>query len=341
MLDKSIKGKRDSKKRRVRNRGRRVQEQARLEVRSAISALPKRKDLLIEYLHRLQDTYGYLSAKHLVALADELRLAIAEVYEVATFYHHFDVVDDGQKPPAPVTLRVCDSITCEMFGAEPLIRNLQESVSDDIRVQRVPCVGRCDQAPVAVFGKRPIAYASPDLISEVVDKGDATFGSPDPWIHLDAYRRDDGYEVFRRCCDGSISHETILNVLESSGLRGLGGAGFPAGKKWRILKEQSAPRIMAINIDEGEPGTFKDRYYLERDPHRFLEGLLIAAEVVGIDSTYIYVRDEYPGVLEVLRQSIAELGDEFGVLTSKIELRRGAGAYICGEESAMIESIEG
>ena len=341
MVGKSTKSKRGSEKRRFRNRGRRVQEEARLEVRSAISELPKRRDLLIEYLHCLQDTYGYLSAKHLVALADELRLAIAEVYEVATFYHHFDVVDDGEKPPASATLRVCDSITCEMFGAEPLIRGLQESVSDDIRVQRVPCVGRCDQAPVAVFGKRPIAHANASVISEVIDNGDTTFGSPEPWIHLDAYRSDDGYEVFRRCRDGSISHETVLKALESSGLRGLGGAGFPAGKKWRILKGQPAPRIMAINIDEGEPGTFKDRYYLERDPHRFLEGVLIAAEVVGIDSIYLYVRDEYPGVLEVLRQSIAELDEEFGILTSKIELRRGAGAYICGEESAMIESIEG
>ena len=330
-----------SEKRRHRNKGRRVEGQAQLEVREAISMLPKRRDLLIEYLHCLQDTHGYLSARHLVALAVELSLAPAEVYEVATFYHHFDVIDEGQKPPAPITLRVCDSITCEMFGAETLIKKLRDSCSDDIRIQRVPCVGRCDAAPVAVLGKHPVPHASLTTVSAAINNGDTTFGTVEPWIHLDAYRRDDGYEVFRRCRDGTILHDSILNALESSGLRGLGGAGFPAGKKWRILKEQPAPRIMAVNIDEGEPGTFKDRYYLERDPHRFLEGVMIAAEVVGIDSIYLYVRDEYPGVLQVLRDSIEELSDEFGGLTSKIELRRGAGAYICGEESAMIESIEG
>jgi len=325
----------------IRHRGRRVQEEARLEVRAVISALPIRRDLLIEYLHCLQDSYGYLSMSNLVALADELKLAPAEIYEVATFYHHFDVVDEGEKPPLPVTLRVCDSITCEMFGAEPLISSFQELYSNDVRIQRVPCVGRCDQAPVAVLGKRPIPAASLSLVSEAIKNGDTDFGPIAPWIRLTSYRRDGGYEVFRRCRDGSIGQEAILGSLESSGLRGLGGAGFPAGKKWRILKEQSAPRIMAVNIDEGEPGTFKDRYYLEQDPHRFLEGVMIATEVIGIDSVYLYVRDEYPGVLEILRQSITELKEEFQIGMPKIELRRGAGAYICGEESAMIESIEG
>ena len=328
-------------RRRIRGKGRRVEREAQAAVRAAISNLPKRKDLLVEYLHCLQDRYGHLSAAQLVALADELRLAPAEIFEVATFYHHFDVVVEGEKPPPPITLRVCDSITCEMLGAEALIASLESSVTDDVRVQRVPCVGRCEQAPVAVVGQRPVPHAELTEISKLIRKADTDFGPAEAWIRLSAYRREDGYEVFRRCRDGSIDHETILNALETSGLRGLGGAGFPAGKKWRILKEQPAPRLMAINIDEGEPGTFKDRYYLERDPHRFLEGMLIAAQVIGIESCYLYVRDEYPGVLEVLRQSIIELQNEFGVELPNMELRRGAGAYICGEESAMIESIEG
>ena len=328
-------------RRRIRGKGRRVEREAQAAVRAAISNLPKRKDLLVEYLHCLQDRYGHLSAAQLVALADELRLAPAEIFEVATFYHHFDVVVEGEKPPPPITLRVCDSITCEMLGAEALIASLESSVTDDVRVQRVPCVGRCEQAPVAVVGQRPVPRAELTEISKLIRKADTDFGPAEAWIRLSAYRREDGYEVFRRCRDGSIDHETILNALETSGLRGLGGAGFPAGKKWRILKEQPAPRLMAINIDEGEPGTFKDRYYLERDPHRFLEGMLIAAQVIGIESCYLYVRDEYPGVLEVLRQSIIELQNEFGAELPNMELRRGAGAYICGEESAMIESIEG
>ena len=328
-------------RRRTRGKGRRVEREAQAAVRAAISNLPKRKDLLVEYLHCLQDRYGHLSAAQLVALADELRLAPTEIFEVATFYHHFDVVVEGEKPPPPITLRVCDSITCEMLGAEALIASLESSVTDDVRVQRVPCVGRCEQAPVAVVGQRPVPRAELTEISKLIRKADTDFGPAEAWIRLSAYRREDGYEVFRRCRDGSIDHETILNALETSGLRGLGGAGFPAGKKWRILKEQPAPRLMAINIDEGEPGTFKDRYYLERDPHRFLEGMLIAAQVIGIESCYLYVRDEYPGVLEVLRQSIIELQNEFGVELPNMELRRGAGAYICGEESAMIESIEG
>ena len=328
-------------RRRTRGKGRRVEREAQAAVRAAISNLPKRKDLLVEYLHCLQDRYGHLSAAQLVALADELRLAPAEIFEVATFYHHFDVVVEGEKPPPPITLRVCDSITCEMLGAEALIASLESSFADDVRVQRVPCVGRCEQAPVAVVGQRPVPRAELTEISKLIRKADTDFGPAEAWIRLSAYRREDGYEVFRRCRDGSIDHETILNALETSGLRGLGGAGFPAGKKWRILKEQPAPRLMAINIDEGEPGTFKDRYYLERDPHRFLEGMLIAAQVIGIESCYLYVRDEYPGVLEVLRQSIIELQNEFGVELPNMELRRGAGAYICGEESAMIESIEG
>ena len=334
-------GKANRGKRRIRGKGRRVEPKAQAAVRTAISSLPRRTDLLVEYLHCLQDRFGYLSAAHLVALADEMGLAPAEIFEVATFYHHFDVVEDGGRVPPPITIRVCDSVTCEMMGAEDLIATLEDSMSKDVRVQRVPCVGRCETAPVAVVGQRPVPFAGLAVVSELVRNEKTDFGPTEPWIKFEEYRREDGYEAFRRCRDGSIKHETILNALESSGLRGLGGAGFPAGKKWRILKEQPAPRLMAINIDEGEPGTFKDRYYLERDPHRFLEGMLIAAEVIGIESCYLYVRDEYPGVIEVLRQSIKELQNDFGAELPNMELRRGAGAYICGEESAMIESIEG
>ena len=327
--------------RRGRTKGRRVDLESREEVRIAIADLPRRRDLLIEYLHCLQNRYGYLSAAHLVALADELSLAPTEIYEVATFYHHFDVVREGEDPPPPLTVRVCDSITCEMFGAEELIKTLKKGLGENVRVQRVPCVGRCEQAPVAVVGQRPVAHANLPVVVELVKNRIVDYGPLEPWIRLDTYRRENGYEAFRRCRDGSLEHEKVLTELESSGLRGLGGAGFPAGRKWRILKDQEPPRLMAVNIDEGEPGTFKDRYYLERDPHRFLEGLLIAAEIIGIDTCYLYIRDEYPAVLAVLRESIRELEEEFDGQLPEFHLRRGAGAYVCGEESAMIESIEG
>jgi len=322
-------------------RGRNVNEAALSHVRSAIEHLPRRRDLLIEYLHCLQDINGCLHSSQLVALAAELDIAPAEVYEVATFYHHFDVISNDEEKPPQTTVRVCDSITCEMFGAEPLLSKLQNLEVTDIRVQRVPCVGRCDQAPVAVVGKYPIGRADVDEVIKSIKKTNASFIPKEPWIRFSEYRSGDGYEIFRRCKDKSIDIETVLSQLESSGLRGLGGAGFPAGKKWRILRNQASPRLMAVNIDEGEPGTFKDRYYLERDPHRFLEGMLIASEIVGIEACYLYVRDEYPGVLEILRHSIGELEEEFPGSLPRLELRRGAGAYICGEESAMIESIEG
>ena len=324
-----------------RAKGRAVDPIARDEVLEAIDGISRTADQLIECLHRLQDAHGYLSSQHLVALADVLRLAPTEVYEVATFYHHFDVVREGETPPPPLTVRVCNSVTCEMFGATQLLGALQKGLGDGVRIQAVPCVGRCDQAPIAVVGKRAVTHATPQNVAECLDANLTGPGTPDDWIRFDAYCADGGYALARRCNDDNQLGEVIIKELESSGLRGLGGAGFPAGRKWRILKEQDAPRLMAINIDEGEPGTFKDRYYLERDPHRFLEGVLIAAQVIGIDACYLYVRDEYPGVIEILQSAIKELQDGFDRSLPELFVRRGAGAYICGEESAMIESIEG
>ena len=276
-----------------------------------------------------------------MALADLLHLAPAEVYEVATFYHHFDVVREGEVAPPPLTVRVCDSVSCALFGAESLINKLESQFGEDVRIQRVPCVGRCDAAPVAVVGQNAVGHADAAKVSACVDQGQVGPQIPSDWIRYDSYCADNGYALAKRCQDDPKLGETIIDTLDSSGIRGLGGAGFPAGRKWRILKDQAAPRLMAVNIDEGEPGTFKDRYYLERDPHRFLEGVLIAAQVVGIDSCYLYVRDEYPGVIEILNSAIEELKAGFGRSLPELIVRRGAGAYICGEESAMIESIEG
>ena len=322
-------------------KGRAVDLVARAEVSAVIDGIEPRRDHLIECLHRIQDAHKHLSARHLVALADLLHLAPAEVYEVATFYHHFDVVREGEVAPPPLTVRVCDSVSCALFGAESLINKLESQFGEDVRIQRVPCVGRCDAAPVAVVGQNPVGHADVATVSACVDQGQVGPQIPSDWIRYDSYCADNGYALAKRCQDDPELGETIIDTLDSSGIRGLGGAGFPAGRKWRILKDQAAPRLMAVNIDEGEPGTFKDRYYLERDPHRFLEGVLIAAQVVGIDSCYLYVRDEYPGVIEILNSAIEELKAGFGRSLPELIVRRGAGAYICGEESAMIESIEG
>ncbi|MFL2551910.1 MAG: NAD(P)H-dependent oxidoreductase subunit E [Arenicellales bacterium] len=322
-------------------KGRAVDLVARAEVSAVIDGIEPRRDHLIECLHRIQDAHKHLSARHLVALADLLHLAPAEVYEVATFYHHFDVVREGEVAPPPLTVRVCDSVSCALFGAESLINKLESQFGEDVRIQRVPCVGRCDAAPVAVVGQNAVGHADAAKVSACVDQGQVGPQIPSDWIRYDSYCADNGYALAKRCQDDPELGETIIDTLDSSGIRGLGGAGFPAGRKWRILKDQAAPRLMAVNIDEGEPGTFKDRYYLERDPHRFLEGVLIAAQVVGIDSCYLYVRDEYPGVIEILNSAIEELKAGFGRSLPELIVRRGAGAYICGEESAMIESIEG
>ncbi len=311
-----------------------------VEVQSLIEDLPLQRDMLIEYLHRIQDKHHHLSDQHLLALATIMKISQAEVYEVASFYHHFDIVKKGEKAPADLTVRVCDSVSCEMAGSEALITKLQGIVGEDVRVQRVPCVGRCESAPVAVVGKKPILEATTDAIMVDVNAKNTEDEAPAEAIRLDAYVADGGYELYKEIMAGNKPHEEIFTTLEDSGLRGLGGAGFPVGRKWRIVNGQAAPRMMAINIDEGEPGTFKDRYYLERDPHRFLEGMLIAAEVVGTEAIYIYLRDEYPGIQILLEEELPLLRAKFPD-APPMYLRRAAGAYICGEESAMVESIEG
>jgi len=326
-------------------KGRRVEPTARGEVRALLGDAPCRRDLLIEYLHRIQDRYGCLQARHLVALADELKLAMAEVYEVATFYHHFDVIKEGDEVPPAITVRVCDSIACELAGSRELLASLVDRFGGGVRVKPAPCVGRCETAPVAVVGQHPIPHATAASVSAAVDAGDVTHpasGAVTPG-HIDyaAYRAAGGYVLAAECLAGSRTRADVVAVLEDSGLRGLGGAGFPAGRKWKLVSAEPAPRLLAINIDEGEPGTFKDRYYLERDPHRFLEGALIAAWAVGIDAIYIYLRDEYHGCRAILEHEIAALHANPPFALPAIHLRRGAGAYICGEESAMIESIEG
>jgi NADH:ubiquinone oxidoreductase subunit F (NADH-binding)/NADH:ubiquinone oxidoreductase subunit E len=326
-------------------KGRRVEPAAREEVRALLGDAPRRTDLLIEYLHKIQDRYGCLQARHLVALADELKMAMAEVYEVATFYHHFDVIKEGEPLPPAITVRVCDSISCELAGSHELLATLQGRFGSQVRVKAAPCVGRCETAPVAVVGQHPIPHATAALVAAAVESGQVTHpvsGTVTPG-HIDyaAYRSAGGYALASTCVAGRKTPADVISVMENSGLRGLGGAGFPAGRKWKLVSAEPAPRLLAINIDEGEPGTFKDRYYLERDPHRFLEGALIAAWAVGLDAIYIYLRDEYHGCRAILEREIAALQADPPYAIPPIHLRRGAGAYICGEESAMIESIEG
>ena len=312
--------------------------QAASEVRALLGADPRRRDLLIEYLHRIQDAHGHISAAHIVALAAELKLAMTEVYEVATFYHHFDVVKEGDAVPPQFTVRVCESLSCELAGA----RELHQAISarEGMRVVKVPCVGRCQAAPVAVVGRNPIDHASAASIAEALDRR-AIEPVLTPYVGYRQYREAGGYKTLLACVEGRREAESVIKEMEGSGLRGLGGAGFPAGRKWRIVGAEPGPRLMAVNIDEGEPGTFKDRWYLERDPHRFLEGMLIAARIVGVDEIYVYLRDEYAGCREILSREIKVLAADPPAPLPVIHLRRGAGAYICGEESAMMESIEG
>jgi formate dehydrogenase beta subunit len=347
-------------------KGRQADEASLREVRALMGAAPYRRDLLIEHLHQLNDAYRGLHERHLTALAKAMNLPLAEVYEVATFYHHFEVLR-GDDPGPALTVRVCDGLSCELAGARDLLARLPAILGTEVRVIAAPCLGRCEQAPVAVVHQNPVLQATPESVALVVKSAAALHPSAssatifEAATHVEAsvsplpqatqvapgytgyqtYRAQGGYALAAALAAGTQPAEAVLQAMEDSGLRGLGGAGFPAGRKWRIVRDQPSPKLMAVNIDEGEPGTFKDRTYLERDPHRFLEGLLVAAQVVGIASCYIYLRDEYHGCRALLEAELALLRADPPCALPLIELRRGAGAYICGEESAMIESIEG
>ena len=361
----------DDMRKRIRSKsklkGRQPEDTAVLEVRELIGDGPLPRELLIEYLHKLNDTFRCLHDRHLVALAKQMRIGMAEVFEVATFYHHFEVLR-GDAQPAAITVRVCDGLSCEMAGAKDLLARLPAILGrDDVRVIAAPCIGRCEQAPAAVVDQNPVPFATPELVAAAMhaqacqhppaaqgaafDAASHSEKSVSPahadvqvapaYVGLQAYLAQGGYQFAAALSEGKQDGESIVKAMEDSGLRGLGGAGFPAGRKWRIVRDQPAPKLMAVNIDEGEPGTFKDRTYLERDPHRFLEGMLVAAQVVGIDACYIYLRDEYHGCRAILEHEIAALQANPPCPLPTMYLRRGAGAYICGEESAMIESIEG
>ena len=321
-------------------KGRQADDVSLKEVQDFVGLDAPRRDLLIEYLHLLNDAYRGLHERHLVALAKVMNIPMAEVYEVATFYHHFEVIRDGDVA-ADLTIRVCNGLSCELAGASQLIEKLPQLLGNPkIKVIAAPCVGRCEQAPVAVVHQNAVVHATTESVLAAVAADQKWQSLPD-YEDMDAYIANGGYELLKKVHSKTIEPEQIIQTMESSGLRGLGGAGFPAGRKWRVVREQTAPRLMAVNIDEGEPGTFKDRTYLERDPHRFIEGMLIAAQVAGIDAIYIYLRDEYHGCRQLLETELARLKVNPPCPLPLIELRRGAGAYICGEESAMIESIEG
>jgi formate dehydrogenase len=321
-------------------KGRPVEASAVEEVRALLGDEPRRRDLLIEHLHRINDRYGHLSAAHLAALAEEMQLSQTEVYEVATFYHHFEVVKEGGAPPPALTVRVCDSIACELAGSGELLEMLPGILGKDVRVLHAPCVGRCEVAPVVVVGQNPIGNAGVEDVKRAVASKDVSCKET-RYIDLAVYKKGGGYKLIFDCLAGKYTREELTKIMEDSGLRGLGGAGFPVGRKWKSVAGEPAPRLMAINIDEGEPGTFKDRWYLERDPHRFLEGMLVAAWAVGISEIFIYLRDEYAGCRKILEEELEKLKANPPCPLPPIQLRRGAGAYICGEESAMIESIEG
>ena len=321
-------------------KGRQYDDAALTEVRSLLQGRGRDRDLLIEFLHLIQDKFGHLSAAHLRALAEEMRLSMAEVYEVASFYAHFDVVKEDETPPPALTIRVCDSLSCELAGSQQLQKALEDGLDPtEVRVLRAPCMGRCDTAPVLELGHKHIDHATPEKVEAAIASGDTNAVIPE-YETLSAYRSSGGYKALADLRSGGDWQELQEKVL-SSGLRGLGGAGFPSGKKWGFVRMNEGPRYLAVNGDEGEPGTFKDRYYLERTPHLFLEGMLIAAWAVEAEKAYIYMRDEYPAVLAILAEEISSLESAGLVAPGYIELRRGAGAYICGEESAMIESIEG
>ncbi len=324
-------------------KGRQASTEARVEVQNLIGLPPAeghRRDLLIEHLHVLNDHFHGLFERHIVALAAEMRLSVVEVFEVASFYHHFEILKDGDTAPR-ITVRVCDSLSCSLAGSDSLLRQLQRELMGDVHVVNVPCLGRCEQAPAAQVGQQAVAFATAETVAQRVTENQTQPNALPDAIGMSAYLQGGGYQLAGQVAAGLKDHESVIQLLESSGLRGLGGAGFPAGRKWRIVRSQPAPRLMAVNIDEGEPGTFKDRTCLEADPHRFLEGVLIAASVVGCEAVYIYLRDEYHEARLLLAQALADLQANPPSALPHMELRRGAGAYICGEESAMIESIEG
>jgi len=325
---------------RHRPKGRQVEDQAWDEVRALLGERPRDRDLLIEFLHLIQDAYGHLSAAHLRALAEEMRLSQAEVYEVATFYAHFDVVKEGETPPPALTIRVCDSLSCELAGSKALQKALVDGLApSEVRVLRAPCMGRCDTAPTLELGHNHIDYATLEKVQAAIKAGDTHAHIPS-YENFADYSKAGGYEALTSLRQNGDWEEVQEKIL-ASGLRGLGGAGFPSGRKWGFVRANDGPRYLAVNGDEGEPGTFKDRYYLERTPHLFLEGMLIAAWAVEAEKAFIYMRDEYPAVLHILKSEIEALEKAGIVEPGYIDLRRGAGAYICGEESAMIESIEG
>jgi formate dehydrogenase beta subunit len=320
-------------------KGRQLDPAALEDVCALLGDKPRRRDLLIEHLHLIQDRYHGLSAAHLAALAHEMKLALAEVYEVATFYAHFDVVKEGEAMPPPVTVRVCDSLTCELFGAQKLLADLK-GLDPNVRVVRAPCMGACDKAPVCAVGHGDLAHATVERVAAAV-KSVAHDPAWKPATDYAAYAAAGGYALLRDCLSGKRTPEQLIAALDGANLRGLGGAGFPTGRKWGLVRKEAAPRLMAVNGDEGEPGTFKDRYYLERDPHRFLEGMLLGAWVVEAREVFLYLRDEYPAIRLMLLDEISRIENAGLTPHTKVHLRRGAGAYICGEESAMIESIEG
>ena len=321
-------------------KGRQYDDNALKEVEELLGNLELRSDLLIEHLHRVQDKFGHLSMRHLRALAELLKISMAEVYEVATFYAHFDVVREDEKAPPALTIRVCDSLSCELAGSKELKAALEDGLDvNQVRVLRAPCMGRCDTAPTLEVGHNHIDYATVEKVQAAISSGDTNVKIPD-YETLKTYMEKGGYSKLKSL-EKSGNWQKVQETVLSAGLRGLGGAGFPSGKKWEFVRANSGPRYLAVNGDEGEPGTFKDRYYLERSPHLFLEGMLIAAWAVEAEKVFIYMRDEYPAVLKILRTEISALEKKKIVSPGYIDLRRGAGAYICGEESAMIESIEG